>query len=162
MLKEILKYVGVLLFSTVIIFLMIYVMRDKKVENTTSSTAAETNANTEANTETNNTPAQIEATEFKIQNLIPNTTIKSIYATVTGADTWTPNLLNGLELAYGTQAKIGLGLTEQTSNWQFKVTDEEGTEVTFSATDLSKILENKGGEVAFQLDENNQPVVVVK
>lgn len=131
---------------------------DKKAENTSSSTVAQSNENTEAN----NTPVQIEATEFHIQNLVPNTTIKAIYATVSGADTWTPNLLGDLELAYGTQAKIGLGITEQTLNWEFKATDEEGTDVTFGAVNLSKILENKGGAVAFQLDENNQPVVVLK
>lgn len=117
---------------------------------------------TNANTETNNTNAQIQAVDFKIQNLVPNTTVKSICATVTGADTWTPNLLGELELATGTQAGIGLGITEATSSWDFKITDTEGTEVTITSVDLSSILANKGGVVALQINENNELVLVVK
>lgn len=109
---------------------------------------------------TNNT--QIEATEFYVQNLVPNTTIKELYASVTNAETWTPNLLGTFEMSTGTQAKIGLGLTESTKVWDIKVVDEEGTEAVFSSIDLSAILEKKSGSVALQMDENNQLTAVVK
>ena len=65
-------------------------------------------------------------------------------------------------MATGTQAKIGLGLTESTKVWDIKVVDEEGTEAVFSSIDLSAILEKKSGSVALQMDENNQLTAVVK
>ena len=111
--------------------------------------------------ENKNTNVQVEATEFYIQNMVPSTTIKEIYATVTNLNTWTPNLINGLELATGTRAKIGLGLTSSTSSWDIKVVDEEGTAVTFTA-DLTKILQNKGGSVTLQINENNELAAVVE
>ena len=123
----------------------------------------EENKPAENNTTSQNTNnVQIEATEFYVQNLVPNTTIKELYASVSGAETWTPNLLGGLEMAEGTQTKIGLGLTDATSVWDIKATDEEGTAVVFESIDLSSILANKGGTVALQVDENNSPIAVVK
>lgn len=110
----------------------------------------------------NNETVTITAKDFYIQNLVPETTIKELYASVAGANTWTPNLLNGLEMASGTQAKIALGITEATSTWDIKVKDEEGTEVVFSSIDLSGILNNTNTAVALQFDENNAPVAVVK
>lgn len=129
---------------------------DKKEE----SKPAETSSNTAAKTDESN--VSIEATEFYIQNLVPNTTIKELYASVSNADTWTPNLLGTLELATGTQAKIGLGLTAATSQWDIKAVDEEGTAALFTSIDLSTILANKGGSVALQMNEDNQLTAVVK
>ena len=125
-------------------------------DNKTETKAANSNA------ETNNANVKIEAVEFKFQNLVPNTTVKSISATVTGADTWTPNLLGELELPSGSQAGIGLGITESTSSWDFKITDSEGTEVTIKSVDLSSILANKGGAAALQINEDNELVIAVK
>lgn len=110
----------------------------------------------------NNETVTITAKDLYIQNLVPQTTIKELYASVAGANTWTPNLLNGLEMAEGTQTKIALGITEATSTWDIKVKDEEGTEVVFSSIDLSGILNNTNTAVALQFDENNAPVAVVK
>lgn len=135
---------------------------EKKEESKSNTTTQNTSADTTAATSENNANVQLEATEFYIQNLVPNTTIKAIYASVANADTWTPDLLGGLELATGTQAKIGLGLSELTSSWDIKVTDEEGTDMVFQSIDLSSILANKGGSVALQLNEDNLPTAVVK
>ena len=109
----------------------------------------------------NNETVTITAKDLYIQNLVPNTTIKELYASVAGADTWTPNLL-GVEMPSGTQAKIALGITEATSTWDIKAKDEEGTEVVFSSIDLSGILNNTNTAVALQFDENNSPVAAVK
>lgn len=104
---------------------------------------------------TNN--AQIEATEFYIQNAFKNdTTITEIYATVTNLETWTPNLIAGLELAPETRAKIGLGLTAQTSTWDIKVVDSEGTSVTYPAIDLTAILEKKAETLELTVNDEGQ------
>ena len=130
----------------------------KPAEKTSSTEQKADNSNAPANN--NNVP--MEATEFYVQNLVPNTTIKELYASVSNANTWTPNLLGELEMATGTQAKIGLGLSAATTTWDIKVVDEEGTEALFSSVDLTKILENKGGTVALQMDENNQLVAIAQ
>lgn len=104
---------------------------------------------------TNN--AQIEATEFYIQNSFQNdTTITEIYATVTNLETWTPNLIAGLELAPQTRAKIGLGLTAQTSTWDIKVVDSEGTSVIYPAIDLTTILEKKAETLELTVNDEGQ------
>ena len=117
--------------------------------------------NSQTSTGTNN--AQVQATEFYIQNSFPNaTTVKEVYATVTGADTWTPNLIAGLELTPGTRAKIGLGLTESTSSWDFKLVDSEGTAVTFSQVNLSNVLSKTAESVVFTVDNEGDIAVKVQ
>ena len=117
--------------------------------------------NTQTSTDTNN--AQVQATEFYIQNSFPNaTTVKEVYATVTGADTWTPNLIAGLELTPGTRSKIGLGLTATTSSWDFKLVDSEGTAVTFSSVNLSNVLAKSADTVEFTVDGDGDIAARVK
>ena len=107
--------------------------------------------NNQATPSSNN--AQVQATEFYIQNSFPNaTTVKEVYATVTGVDSWTPNLIAGLELTPGTRAKIGLGLTEGTSSWDFKLVDSEGTAVTLQSVNLSNIMSKTAESVVFTVD----------
>ena len=107
--------------------------------------------------------ASVQATEFYIQNAFPNdTTLKEVYANATGFDSWTPNLIAGLELAPGTRSKIGLGLTSATSSWDFKLVDSEGTAVTISAVDLSNILLKNAETVEFTVDSNGQIAGIVK
>ena len=103
----------------------------------------------------------VQATEFYIQNSLPNaTTIKEIYATVSGFESWTPNLIAGLELAPGTRAKIGLGLTSTTSSWDFKLVDEEGTAAIFTNTDLSNILAKTAESVDITVVDGDIAAVV--
>ena len=105
-------------------------------------------SNKGGNTPTDTSNDLVQATEFYIQNSLPNaTTIKEIYATVSGFESWTPNLIAGLELAPGTRAKIGLGLTSTTSKWDFKLVDEEGTAAIFTDVDLSNVLAKKAETV---------------
>lgn len=129
---------------------------EKKEENKTNNTTAQNTASNGGATQ------QLEATEFYIQNLCPNVTITAFSSSISGQEAYTPNLLGELQLAYGTQAKIGLGITEANSKFDFKVTDEEGTSLVFKSVDLSQILANKGGSVALQVDEEGSPVAVVK
>ena len=118
--------------------------------------------------ETSETPvdtsnALVQATEFYIQNTFPNdTTVTEVYATVTGMDSWTPNLISGLQLAPGTRSKIGLGLTEGTTSWDFKLVDSEGTAVTFSSVDLSNIITNTASTVDFTVDSEGNIAANVK
>ena len=129
---------------------------EKKEENNSNNTT-----NTE-NTNTQNASAALELVEFNVQNLVPNTTIKELYAAVSGSNDWTPNLINGLEMGNGMQAKIGVGLSESTFTYDFRAVDEEGSEALFTGVNLSNIFANKDGAVALQLDENNSPIAVVK
>ena len=123
---------------------------EKKEENNTN------------NTNTQNNTGSLELVEFHVQNLVPNTTIKQIYAAVSGTENWSPDLMNGLELANGTQTKIGLGLNEETTIYDFKVVDEEGSAALFTGVDLSSVYANKSGVVTLQLNEDNEPIAVVK
>ena len=116
--------------------------------------------NTTANT--TETPTATQATEFQVQNLVPNATIKEICAAPAGTDSYTPNLINGLEMAYGTQATIGLGANNGSTTWDFKVVDEEGTAIVFANVDLSTIFANNGGALAFQLNEDGMPTAVAQ
>ena len=110
-----------------------------------------------------NNNAAVQAVEFYIQNAFPNdTTIKELYACATGFDSWTPNLIAGLELAPGTRAKIGLGITSATASWDIRAVDQEGTSVTFPSIDLSNILSNTAGTVELTVDANGQIAAVVK
>ena len=120
------------------------------------------------NKENGSTPADtsnalVQATEFYIQNSFPNdTTVTEVYATVTGMDTWTPNLIAGLQLAPGTRSKIGLGLTDTTANWDFKLVDSEGTAVIFSSVNLSNILAKSADSVDFTVDNDGDIAAIVK
>ena len=126
---------------------------EKKEENKTENNNATT---------TNNQTATVETTDFYIQNLVPDCTVKEAYASPAGQNAWSPNLINGLEMATGTQAKIGIGLTEGATTYDFKMVDEQGQAVIFPSVDLSSIFANKGGSVALQLDEENNPIAVAK
>lgn len=101
-----------------------------------------------------------EATEFTVQQLVPNTTVTALYAAKSGTTEFSPNLLNGLTLAEGTQSKIGLGMTKDAAVFDFKITDEEGTTATFNSIDLSKIFTNNGGTVAIQIVDGTLSMVV--
>ena len=115
------------------------------------------------NTPVDTSTAQVQAKEFYINNEFPNdTTVVEVYATVTGLDTWTPNLISGLQLAQGTRSKIGLGLTEATTTWDFKLVDNEGTAVTISAVDMSNIVNGSATTVAFTVDAAGNLTGVVK
>ena len=104
--------------------------------------------------------ALVQATEFYIQNAFPNdTTLQGIYATVSNLETWTPNLIEGLQLAPGTRAKIGLGLTATTSSWDFKFVDTEGTEVSVTGVDLSNVL--AGNATTLKLTAGDGQIVPV-
>ena len=139
---------------------------EKKEENnsnnTTNTSNTTTTENTNTNTNTQNASASLELVEFNVQNLVPNTTIKELYASVSGNDDWTPNLIQDLELGNGMQAKIGVGLSESTHTYDFRAVDEEGTEALFEGVDLSNIFANKDGAVTLQVDENNAPIAVAK
>ena len=126
---------------------------------TTESGNGGNGSSTPSATDTSNDLVQ--ATEFYIQNSLPNaTTIKEIYATVSGFESWTPNLIAGLELAPGTRAKIGLGLTSTTSSWDFKLVDEEGTAAIFTNTDLSNILAKTAESVDITVVDGDIAAVV--
>ena len=101
-----------------------------------------------------------EATEFYVQQLVPNTSVTELYAAKTGTTEFSPNLLNGLTLAEGTQSKIGLGMTKDAAVFDFKIVDEEGTTATFNSIDLSKIFTNNGGTVAIQIVDGTLSMVV--
>lgn len=101
-----------------------------------------------------------EATEFTVQQLVPNTTVVSLQAAKAGSEEYSPNLLNGLNLTEGTQSKIGLGMTKDAAVFDFKITDEEGTTATFNSIDLSKIFTNNGGTVAIQIVDGTLSMVV--
>ena len=101
-----------------------------------------------------------EATEFYVQQMVPNTTVTELYAAKTGTTEFSPNLLNGLTLAEGTQSKIGLGMTKDAAVFDFKIVDEEGTTATFNSIDLSKIFTNNGGTVAIQIVDGTLSMVV--
>ena len=101
-----------------------------------------------------------EATEFYVQQLVPNTSVTQLYAAKTGTTEFSPNLLNGLTLAEGTQSKIGLGMTKDAAVFDFKIVDEEGTTATFNSIDLSKIFTNNGGTVAIQIVDGTLSMVV--
>lgn len=104
----------------------------------------------------------LEPIEFYVQNMLPNTTVKSICVAKAGSSDYTPNLLSGLELAPETRAKIGLGMTKDSTTFDFKAVDEEGTEALFSNVDLSSIFANKDGSVTLQMSEDGQLVAVAK
>lgn len=134
---------------------------EKKEENKSNG------GNNTASQNTNNGGATaqeqgLEPTEFYVQNLIPNTTIKSISIAAAGSSSYTPNLLGDLELATGTQSKIGVGMTKDSTTFDIKAVDEEGTEAIFKSVNLSSIFANKGGSVALQVDEEGNAVAVVK
>ncbi|MBP3801196.1 MAG: hypothetical protein J6I85_04075 [Clostridia bacterium] len=112
--------------------------------------------------EKNDQAATVQTTDFYVQNLVPNTTIKELYAGPAGTNNWSPNLLGELEMATGTQAQIGIGMTEGSTTYDFKAVDEQGDTALFSSVDLSTIYSNKGGTVIFQVDENNSPIAVAK
>ena len=101
-----------------------------------------------------------EATEFYVQQLVPNTSVTELYAAKTGTTEFSPNLLNGLTLAEGTQSKIGIGMTKDAAVFDFKIVDEEGTTATFNSIDLSKIFTNNGGTVAIQIVDGTLSMVV--
>ena len=101
-----------------------------------------------------------EATEFYVQQLVPNTSVTQLYAAKTGTTEFSPNLLNGLTLAEGTQSKIGIGMTKDAAVFDFKIVDEEGTTATFNSIDLSKIFTNNGGTVAIQIVDGTLSMVV--
>ena len=101
-----------------------------------------------------------EATEFYVQQMVPNTTVTQLYAAKTGTTEFSPNLLGGLTLAEGTQSKIGLGMTKDAAVFDFKIVDEEGTTATFNSIDLSKIFTNNGGTVAIQIVDGTLSMVV--
>lgn len=101
-----------------------------------------------------------EATEFTVQQLVPNTTVTELYAAKTGTTEFSPNLLTAGALSEGTQSKIGLGMTKDAAVFDFKIVDEEGTTATFNSIDLSKIFTNNGGTVAIQIVDGTLSMVV--
>ena len=101
-----------------------------------------------------------EATEFYVQQLVPNTSVTELYAAKTGTTEFSPNLLTAGALSEGTQSKIGLGMTKDAATFDFKIVDEEGTTATFNSIDLSKIFTNNGGTVAIQIVDGTLSMVV--
>ncbi len=101
-----------------------------------------------------------EATEFYVQQLVPNTSVTQLYAAKTGTTEFSPNLLTAGALSEGTQSKIGLGMTKDAAVFDFKIVDEEGTTATFNSIDLSKIFTNNGGTVAIQIVDGTLSMVV--
>jgi hypothetical protein len=101
-----------------------------------------------------------EATEFYVQQLVPNTSVTELYAAKTGTTEFSPNLLTAGALSEGTQSKIGLGMTKDAAVFDFKIVDEEGTTATFNSIDLSKIFTNNGGTVAIQIVDGTLSMVV--
>ena len=101
-----------------------------------------------------------EATEFYVQQMVPNTTVTELYAAKTGTTEFSPNLLTAGALSEGTQSKIGLGMTKDAAVFDFKIVDEEGTTATFNSIDLSKIFTNNGGTVAIQIVDGTLSMVV--
>ncbi len=101
-----------------------------------------------------------EATEFYVQQLVPNTSVTQLYAAKTGTTAFSPNLLTAGALSEGTQSKIGLGMTKDAATFDFKIVDEEGTTATFNSIDLSKIFTNNGGTVAIQIVDGTLSMVV--
>ena len=81
--------------------------------------------NTSTTTTENNQTATAQTVDFYVQNLVPNTTIKELYASPAGSGEWSPNLLGGLEMATGTQAQIGIGVNNGSTSWDLKAVDEE-------------------------------------
>lgn len=101
-----------------------------------------------------------EATEFYVQQLVPNTSVTELYAAKSGTTEFSPNLLTAGALSEGTQSKIGLGMTKDAAVFDFKIVDEEGTTATFNSIDLSKIFTNNGGTVAIQIVDGTLSMVV--
>ena len=101
-----------------------------------------------------------EATEFYVQQLVPNTSVTELYAAKTGTTEFSPNLLTAGALSEGTQSKIGIGMTKDAAVFDFKIVDEEGTTATFNSIDLSKIFTNNGGTVAIQIVDGTLSMVV--
>ena len=101
-----------------------------------------------------------EATEFYVQQLVPNTSVTELYAAKTGTTEFSPNLLTAGALSEGTQSKIGIGMTKDAATFDFQITDEEGTTATFNSIDLSKIFTNNGGTVAIQIVDGTLSMVV--
>ena len=101
-----------------------------------------------------------EATEFYVQQLVPNTTVTSLTFSKAGENNYSPNLLTAGSLSEGTQSKIGIGMTKDAATFDFQITDEEGTTATFNSIDLSKIFTNNGGTVAIQIVDGTLSMVV--
>ena len=101
-----------------------------------------------------------EATEFYVQQLVPNTTVTSLTYSKAGENNYSPNLLTAGSLSEGTQSKIGIGMTKDAATFDFQITDEEGTTATFNSIDLSKIFTNNGGTVAIQIVDGTLSMVV--
>ena len=101
-----------------------------------------------------------EATEFYVQQLVPNTTVTALTYSKAGENNYSPNLLTAGALSEGTQSKIGLGMTKDAAVFDFKIVDEEGTTATFNSIDLSKIFTNNGGTVAIQIVDGTLSMVV--
>ena len=134
---------------------------EKKEKETTTNTNG--SANTSSSTPVDTSNDLVQATEFYVQNSFPNnTTVKEIYASVTGLDSWSPNLIAGLELAPGTRVRIGLGLTAATTNWDLKLVDEEGTSLTLASIDLSSVLSQTAETVELTVSDTGDIVALVK
>ena len=101
-----------------------------------------------------------EATEFYVQQLVPNTTVTTLTYSKAGENNYSPNLLTAGALSEGTQSKIGIGMTKDAAVFDFKIVDEEGTTATFNSIDLSKIFTNNGGTVAIQIVDGTLSMVV--
>lgn len=107
--------------------------------------ASNNNTNNAADTtnQTNNT-AQVVQAPFNIINNVPNTTIKELYLSGAGLETWGAELLKGAEMPTGTQLSVVLTVDQKNLKWDIKAIDEEGTAAYFRNLDLSEVSANGG------------------
>lgn len=103
-----------------------------------------------------------EIVEFYIQNLIPDTTIKELSVAKADSNEFTANLLGELELENEKQAKIGLGMKEDSATFDFKITDKEGKKSEIKAVNLTSVFVSKGGIVALQKDEEGNLIAAIR
>ena len=127
--------------------------------NTPSNAVSNTNDNTNSNDD-KNTTAQVIQVPMTIINNVPDTTIKQLYLSGAGINTWGAELLGGQEMPTGTQLTVMFNIDNNNVNWDIKAVDEEGVAVIFEDLDLSNV-NVSGGTITLTL-VNDTPIAIAQ
>lgn len=148
----------ILLISTLIIALMcsMFVLtgcgEEEVVENNTTTTT---------DTDTDTTSDVIQVPVSVINAYSEDTIVYELYLSGAGLDSWGEDLLGDQVMNYGEQISLVLNIDADNIQWDMKIVDELGTEVTFEGIDLSD-MSTAGGTITLTSDEYGTPYAVAE
>ena len=108
-----------------------------------------------------NSSSDILELPMTVYNGYTNVTMKELYLSGAGLDSWGDDILEGTSINPGESVDVVLNVDADNVKWDIYVVDEDGTEIEFRDLDLSNVSQS-GGTITLTADDDGNPVATAE